>query len=554
MATTRRLPRCACSPTLVALTVCAVASLVFLIAIILATRPHDGPSACAYQPEVTNANTEASPALAVDVSESYALADFLACEPASDKQCARTARGIAFSGGGWKALAMHMGVARATYDLDLKLPPVVSANSGGGWFLALLAFSSRFFKAVQTKTDRESIGEVYGQFMEAYRGLGRLREYLDPEQEAEQIDDGEFKSAVRHLDTLLVIKGQDSSWRTFIESMLDAYQPGMGSIRATRPTNGLLAMSSLSWMMALAPDSFLDADAGQPASSLGFARATVFYTSNASKPRAAASIPFTYESNSDGSTGFWAPLVDGGKAVHRLERTFYNSRVGERRPLSDGFPKTPMPLGLICPASSAAAGLVASPTLTAQALNFGRCNDRKSAVSLSSKLWPLFGLQNLAPCTSGKPSTCAFPGARLLDGGYADNSAVISALAQLQRLHPAAESYRLLASFANSCYGSNLETMGVCNDWDNSVRAREAQAALRSEAPQPRARRRASLRRPPPTPDPVPPSPPTPRTRARCRSSACSPTCQSRPRAPNTRTLPRRSTSTWRRARRARAP
>merc|ERR1712159_164734 len=56
---------------------------------------------------------------------------------------------VSISGGGWRALAGHMGAFRALSNKNaLKLVDTFSSVSGGTWFLTKLAFDANFSQKV----------------------------------------------------------------------------------------------------------------------------------------------------------------------------------------------------------------------------------------------------------------------------------------------------------------------------------------------------------------------------------------------------------------------
>ena len=73
---------------------------------------------------------------------------------------------VAISGGGWRALAGHMGAFRALSNKNaLGMVDMLSSVSGGTWFLTKLAFDAKFSrKVLHNETD---IGEVVMEWMES---------------------------------------------------------------------------------------------------------------------------------------------------------------------------------------------------------------------------------------------------------------------------------------------------------------------------------------------------------------------------------------------------
>jgi len=116
------------------------------------------------------------------------------------------------------ARMQHMGVARGIIDQKLAQPEVIAGNSGGTWFVALLAYSSRFFAAVQSPTDasgRNSIGKAYTDFMAAYATLFRPENDGGRTWEAS----GRLKDVLTLLDAGKLARNFGLSWLAFIHAM-----------------------------------------------------------------------------------------------------------------------------------------------------------------------------------------------------------------------------------------------------------------------------------------------------------------------------------------------
>jgi len=154
-----------------------------------------------------NTNNASDLTTAVSVDAKYALSDFFG---AADG----VPTAAAFSGGGWKAMAQHMGVVRAINELDgFALPTQLASNSGGTWFMCLLAYSPRFFTALEEESG--PIENAYTDFMRAYSKLG----HVDTMEWGGQ---GTIQTAMRGLSLLLVAGNYGNSWEKFISAMLDA--------------------------------------------------------------------------------------------------------------------------------------------------------------------------------------------------------------------------------------------------------------------------------------------------------------------------------------------
>ncbi|KAG8463581.1 hypothetical protein KFE25_003854 [Diacronema lutheri] len=210
-----------------------------------------------------NTNTAENLKTAVDVSSSYSLRDFFG--GCTGSACTGVPVGIAHGGGGWKALAQHMGVARGIIDQKLAQPEVIAGISGGTWFVALLAYSSRFFAAVQSPTDASgsnSIGKAYMDFMAAYATLPVPDDDGDRAWEAS----GRLKDVPTLLDAGKLARNFGFSWLAFIHAMFDAYQPGFAAGNASHPTNPLLRnKSALAFEIAFDPGAYLDGMNGNSA-------------------------------------------------------------------------------------------------------------------------------------------------------------------------------------------------------------------------------------------------------------------------------------------------
>lgn len=400
-----------------------------------------GVASCSgYHPKVTN---DAHPTVAKDVSGQFSLADFFSCGNAG---CGEQPVGVAFSGGGWKALAQHMGMVRALSTLGLPLPRTIGSNSGGTWFLLLLAHSRKFYIAVQDSS--QPIDAVYGDFMAAYGTLGfeNISTPTDPKAEA----------VVRLFEELLIAKSVHNSWLTFIAEMLNAWEPGLANKTAATPLNPSLSSRTLVHAMALAPSAYLGA--------YGRTRAyTSLQGGQAWSTKNLAPIPAYYADFTDGTSNMHAPLALGDQAV-RFNRYF--GHIKDVSPMVDALPSGHMTVGAVAGGSSAAAGFLGSSVLMEQLLEH-MCLGDGAAHVLTDILWPEFNMENYAVCASGSASTCEAPHGRMIDGGFADNMGLAATLSTMQQANPTLNQFKLVASFSNSCTGTL--NMSNCNYYDNSL-------------------------------------------------------------------------------------
>ncbi|KAG8463582.1 hypothetical protein KFE25_003855 [Diacronema lutheri] len=409
-----------------------------------------------------NTNTAENLKTAVDVSSSYSLRDFFG--GCTGSACTGVPVGIAHSGGGWKALAQHMGVARGIIDQKLAQPEVIAGNSGGTWFVALLAYSSRFFAAVQSPTDASgsnSIGKAYMDFMAAYETL------LGPDDGANRTWEasGRFKTVIELLDARELSRNFGFSWLAFIHAMFDAYQPGFAAGNASHPTNPLLRnKSALAFEIAFDPGAYLDGMNGNSAEDFLVGKVALKVTSSTPTDVVNAALPFYYVTGAsgEGGTGVLVPLAkpDSVYMVGPLPSM--------RAPLRSALPPVPSTLASISAGSSAAAGMAGSQVLLQQAVDYRACrSDVLMGLDADRDIWPIVGAQNLAACADGSPLTCSFPSGRMIDGWYTDNLALTATLAKLQHEHPSAREFRLVSSWANTCLGEL--TLHDCAKYDRSL-------------------------------------------------------------------------------------
>ncbi|KAG8463578.1 hypothetical protein KFE25_003851 [Diacronema lutheri] len=405
-------------------------------------------SAIIARAKTVNTNTAQTLKTAVDVSSSYSLRDFLG--GCAGTACTGVPVGIAHSGGGWMALAQHMGVARGIIDQKLAQPEVIAGNSGGTWFVALLAYSSRFFAAVQSPTDasgRNSIGKAYTDFMAAYATLFRPENDGGRTWEAS----GRLKDVLTLLDAGKLARNFGLSWLAFIHAMFDAYQPGFAAGNASHPTNPLLRnKSALAFEISLDPGAFLDGMNGNSAEGFLVGKVALKVTSSTPSSVVHAALPFYYmtSASGEGGTGVLVPLAqpDSVYTVGPLPSM--------RAPLRSALPPVPSTVASISAGSSAAAGMAGSQVLLQQAVDYRACrSDVLMGLDADRDVWPIVGAQNLAACADGSPHTCSFPSGRMIDGVYTDNLALTATLAKLQHEHPSAREFRLVASWANTCLG-----------------------------------------------------------------------------------------------------
>jgi hypothetical protein len=431
---------------------------------------------CPPPADIFNDHTEESVRVAADASDSITLSDFFGT------RSQHVPVGVAFSGGGWKVLAQHMGVARAIADLGLSLtgphprpppqprhrrrrraaastgvrpaPRVLAANSGGSWFLLLLGFSTRFSAAVQTPTSPigPTVGAEYVAFMTDYASLGATSDISDADaandearwrQAQEDEVDGAMLGA---LASFRLARQLRNSWQAFVEAMLDAYEPGVAERIVGHPTNPSLAGAALVFHFTLASSSYLvDPAEGRPATS----SIHLNTSARAATARARTPLPAFYSTRAPRP---WVPLVHSAElAAVALDRA------GEVAPFSHALPQGPMRLGLLAAASSAASGMLGSKDMIEQALAGRACRLRRAPEAVASHAWPILSLEDLAPCSDGSLHECHFPSTRLMDGYYFDNSGLVAALVELQGRGPARE-LRLFASIANTCERAKVAT------------------------------------------------------------------------------------------------
>ncbi|KAG8463579.1 hypothetical protein KFE25_003852 [Diacronema lutheri] len=407
-------------------------------------------SAIIARAKTVNTNTAETLKTAVDVSSSYSLRDFFG--GCTGSACTGVPVGIAHGGGGWKALAQHMGVARGIIDQKLAQPEVIAGISGGTWFVALLAYSSRFFAAVQSPTDASgsnSIGKAYMDFMAAYETLPVPDDDGDRAWEAS----GRLKDVLTLLDAGKLARNFGFSWIAFIHAMFDAYQPGFAAGNASHPTNPLLRnKSALAFEISLDPGAYLDDTNGNSAEDFLVGKVALKVTSSTPSDVVRAPLPFYYVTgaSNEGGTGMLVPLA-------KPDSVFQVGPLSPMRaPLRSALPPVPSTVASISAGSSAAAGMAGSQVLLQQAVDYRVCTSEvleELDPNPNNFVWPILGAQNLAPCADGSPHTCSFPSGRMIDGGYVDNLALTATLAKLQHKHPNAREFRLVASLANPCTG-----------------------------------------------------------------------------------------------------
>ncbi|KAG8463580.1 hypothetical protein KFE25_003853 [Diacronema lutheri] len=404
-------------------------------------------SAIIARAKTVNTNTAETLKTAVDVSSSYSLRDFFG--GCTGSACTGVPVGIAHSGGGWMALAQHMGVARGIIDQKLAQPEVIAGNSGGTWFVALLAYSSRFFAAVQSPTDASgsnSIGKAYMDFMAAYATLPVPDDDGDRAWEAS----GRLKDVLTLLDAGKLARNFGFSWLAFIHAMFDAYQPGFAAGNASHPTNPLLRnKSALAFEIAFDPGAYLDGMNGNSAEDFLVGKVALKVTSSTPSDVVHAALPFYYVTGTEGA-GVLVPLAKPDSVF------MVGPLPSMRAPLRSALPPVPSTVASISAGSSAAAGMAGSQVLLQQAADYRVCTSEVQEELHPDPVnfvLPIQGKQNLAPCADGSPLTCSLPSGRMIDGGYVDNLALTATLAKLQYEHPSARDFRLVASWANPCIG-----------------------------------------------------------------------------------------------------
>lgn len=456
----------------------AVAALTAVAFFVIIHTPYLNRHCLAYQPTVVNINTKD---LAVGTSSSYnvTLQDMLAC---GDLGCDDEPVGLAFSGGGWKALAQHMGTVRGLVDAGIPLPTTLTANSGGAWFLLLLSHSPRFFTHVEAPTDDEgskSIGDVYRDFMEEYRAqvtafvashapeAAVVHQSMDECMHTlEDALDSAIVRGLRQFEEFGMVDAFEASWNEFISTMLDGYTEGFTKIPLDAPlANPSLAETSVGFQLSFPPSAYLG-----PGGDVDYFLPDLL----ANHTWARASVPVAYFAGKGGLSAIAPDLM--GSVLDARCRMMPHQGLSEAQVKSldcnatIAVPSGTLTVGIVASGSSSAAGFVASPQLFGQFVD-GLSGDvcfKDALVSSAVKfLWPIAGIQNLATCTTGEFTRCDRPSWYFLDGGYTDNGAVITSLVKLQRQYPQASRYKLFASFSNSCRGDL--SISNCNDFDNSM-------------------------------------------------------------------------------------
>ncbi|KAJ1638686.1 hypothetical protein T492DRAFT_833436 [Pavlovales sp. CCMP2436] len=427
-----------CVPAHLAIGVVSLGALLWLV--ITAANPSQLAAPFCRPPIYPSVANGSAPRVAKDVSTQLSLSDFFGCGTAS---CDGEPVGLSFSGGGWKAMAQHMGALRGLSELGLSLPPTLGANSGGSWTLLLLAHSPRFYNGVQGST--QPIAKVYADFMQAYATIG-----FEPFETPSNVC-AKLSKILETVHALLVAGKMGHSWLAFTAEMLDAYEPGLSDKPATAASNPALAGSTLAFTTSLAPSAYLGKGGDERA------QIVVNYTA------ALAPLPMVYVAKPDGSTQLVFPLLDQDDSVV-LEGSRFHPLLGflneprSMRPLVDVLPAIPMSVGAIGASSSAAAGLLGSDTMIEQVAQYLCLSDDRASVL--ADIWPKFNMDQYAVCTSGSSDTCEFTHGRMIDGAYTDNLGLVGTLASLQRSSLDARAYRLVASYANSCAGK--VTMANC--------------------------------------------------------------------------------------------
>jgi hypothetical protein len=401
--------------------------------------------------------------------EDQPLAEDIALE--LDPGAASTNKLVSFSGGGWNSHSILAGLLSGALDASntdlqglFRNVQGISANSGGTWFLSMLAYSDIFRSNLENTTSRDQYNQsgYNSQVRNAFSNLASNSEtgIVSTLSKIFDIDfanliSSKSKEAFSYIGGLLenALLANKLNWRSFVDQFVYGYD-SLSSLRSVDLDSARLAWAQgkdFTFATAISANPTVIQNQGGLTQNKLFTGATPSFQSAGNKENPSA-LPLLLVS--DAGTGSGGLSAYGEFPFGDVDLTFStNAFFGaddQRSTIRGTF--TPR-LSIIdaTTASSSAAGALAAPE------NYGNSLLTKPARNAAASF-----LRELAPLASFKGNTLTTPKessalnkdtslddltsqslARLVDGVYIDNTSVAYGLRELQRSYGIAEPFEI---------------------------------------------------------------------------------------------------------------
>jgi hypothetical protein len=392
-----------------------------------------------------------------------------------DPGAALTNRLISFSGGGWNSHSILAGLVSGALDAsktDLKglfsNIQGISANSGGIWFLSMLAYSDIFRSSLEDSTSRDQYNQsgYNGQVRNSFSNLASNSE-TGIANTLSKIFDLDFldlfnsksrKETFSYIGGLLenALLNNKLNWRSFVDQFVYGYD-SLGSLKSVDLDSSRLTWAQgkdFSFATAISANPTVIQNQGGLTQNKLFTGATARSLplqpgGNQDKPSALPLLLVSDASTSGGGPSAYGEFPFGDVDLTFSTNAFFGAD-DQRSTIRGTF--TPR-LSIIdtTTASSSAAGALAAPE------NYGSSLLTKPARNVAASY-----LRELAPLASFKDNILTTPKessainndtslddltsqslARLIDGVYIDNTSVAYALRELQRSYGIAETFEI---------------------------------------------------------------------------------------------------------------
>jgi hypothetical protein len=395
-----------------------------------------------------------------------------------DPGVALTNRLVSFSGGGWNSHSILAGLLSGALDAsktDLKglfsNVQGISANSGGTWFLSMLAYSDIFRSSLENAASRDQYNQsgYNGQVRNAFSSLASNSEagIVSTLSKILDLDFGNLissksKEALIYfsglLDNALSTNKVNVNWRNFVEQFVYGYD-SLSGLKSVNLDSSRLAWAQgkdFTFATAISANPTVIQNQGGLTQNKLFTGATPSPSSlplqpggNKERPSALPLLLVSDASNGGGGLSAYGEFPFGDVDLTFSTNAFFGAD-DQRSTVTGTF--TPR-LSIIdaTTASSSAVGGLAAPE------NLGNSLFTKPARNVAASY-----LRELAPLASFKDNILTTPKessaltkdtnlddltsqslARLVDGAYIDNTSVAYGLRELQRSYGIAEPFEI---------------------------------------------------------------------------------------------------------------
>lgn len=385
-----------------------------------------------------------------------------------------TNRLVSFSGGGWNSHSILAGLLSGALDAsntDLKdifsNVQGISANSGGTWFLSMLAYSDIFRGYLENATSRDQYNQLgyNGQVRNAFSNLAGNSETGIAKTLSKTFDldfanlfSDKSKEAFAYISGTIenALLSNKLNWRSFVEQFVYGYD-SLSSLKTVDLDSPRLAWAQgkdFTFATAISANPTVIQNQGGIAQNKLFTGASPnslsFQSGGNKKDPSALPLLLVSDARPDG-TGLKAYGEFGFGDVDLTFSTNAFFGRGDQRSTVNGVFTPKLSIIDATTASSSAAGALAAPE------NYGSRLLTKSARNIAASF-----LRELAPLAGFKDNILTTPKessaiskdtnldditgnsfARLIDGAYIDNTSVAYGLRELQRSYGIAEPFEI---------------------------------------------------------------------------------------------------------------